>query len=81
MLRDGLFLPRRACPGSDGHLPRRRPHVGDDAVRNLEGILDLLEIWLENFAWIPEPPRILRERSRCPEQGLERRLVLQTRKS
>jgi len=66
---------------SVGHLPDCRPHVGNDAMRNLEGILDLAPIQLEDFTGIPEPPCVLGERSRRPEQGLERRLVLQTCKS
>ena len=66
---------------SDGHLPDGRPHVGNDAMSKLEGVLDLVPIRLEDFTRIPEPPRVLGERSCCPEQGLERRLVLQTRES
>ena len=66
---------------SVGHLPDCCPYGGDDAMRNLEGILDLAPIQLEDFTGIPEPPCVLGERSRRPEQGLERRLVLQTCKS
>ena len=47
-------------------------------MRDLERVLDLVPIRLEDFTRIPEPPRVLGERSRCPEQRLERRLVLQT---
>jgi len=66
---------------SDGHLPDCRPHVGNNAMSKLEGILDLAPIRLKDLTRIPEPPRVLGERSRCPEQGLERGLVLQAGKS
>ena len=66
---------------SDGHLPDCRPHVGNDAMRNLEGILDLAQIRLEDVTRISEPPRVLGERSGCPEHRLERGLVLQAGKS
>jgi len=65
---------------SDAHLPNGRPYVGDDALRKLEGVLDLVSIRLEHFTRISEPPRVLGERSCFPEQGLERRLVLEARK-
>jgi len=65
---------------SDGYLPDCRPHVGNDAMRNLEGILDLAQIRLEDVTRISEPPRVLGERSGCPEHRLERGLVLQAGK-
>ena len=49
----------------------RRPHLADDAVRNLEGILDLPPIRLEDFAGVAETPRVLGERSTRAEQLLE----------
>jgi len=66
---------------SDGHLPDCRPHVGNNAMSKLEGILDLAPIRLENVTRIPEPPRVLGERSCFPEHRLERGLVVQAGKS
>ena len=65
---------------SEGHLPDRGPHVGDDSMSKLEGILDFALIWLEHVARIPEPPRVLGERRGCPEHRLERGLMLQAGK-
>lgn len=65
---------------SGRHLPDRRPHVGDDSMSKLEGILDLAPIWLEDVTRIPEAPRVLGEWSCCPEHRLERGLVLQAGK-
>jgi hypothetical protein len=48
-------------------------------VRNVEGILDFAPIRLEYLAGIPETPRVFGERRALAQQGLKRRLVLQTR--